>query len=238
MTDEQLSKVRQNQAEQKAFEDNLHKLLNGDKRIASKPLVVGKTPNALTLGGAKAGLELTVTKAVIDKMRSPEMRDSNGKRLRNSGHFLSSDEIIYALNSLKTPVMLLKGSKDDTIVAITDIQDQRGQQVMVSVLLNRMGSIGEINAITSAYGRENFAVYLQSQIHEHNNLIAINKDKADEMLLSIGVDFPKANTFISFDNSIAYTYEIVKHSFLKKGRRAIKWIIQGIKSMNLHLRNR
>lgn len=32
-----------------------------------------------------------------------------------------------------------------------------------------------------------------------------HKEKAKEMLLTIGVDFPKANTFISFDDSIAYT---------------------------------
>lgn len=31
-----------------------------------------------------------------------------------------------------------------------------------------------------------------------------NKEKTDKMLHSIGVDFPEENTFISFDNSIAY----------------------------------
>ena len=31
------------------------------------------------------------------------------------------------------------------------------------------------------------------------------------MLLSIGVDFPKANTFVSFDNNVAYTMANVNY---------------------------
>ena len=34
-------------------------------------------------------------------------------------------------------------------------------------------------------------------------IISINKEKANKMLHSIGVDFPEENTFISFNNIIA-----------------------------------
>ncbi|MDE7279995.1 MAG: hypothetical protein K2N26_09760 [Oscillospiraceae bacterium] len=36
--------------------------------------------------------------------------DKNGKRLKNSGHYLSEEQLAKALERLKEPVMVLKGS--------------------------------------------------------------------------------------------------------------------------------
>lgn len=66
-----------------------------------------------------------------------------------------------------------------------------------------------INDIRSVYGRDNFEQFLQSNL-EKGNLIAINKEKVNEMLCSIGKWYPKENTFISFDSSIAYSMQNVK----------------------------
>ena len=40
----------------------------------------------------------------------------------------------------------------------------------------------------------------------------IHMEKANKMLHSIGVDFPEENTFISFDNGIAYTTANVNYN--------------------------
>ena len=72
--------------------------------------------------------------------------------------------------------------------------------------VDKVGSVGEINKITSIYGREDFLQYVKANL-KSNNTIAINIKKASKMLLSIGVDFPEENTFIGFDSSIAYTTE-------------------------------
>lgn len=45
---------------------------------------------------------------------------------------------------------------------------------------------------------------------KQGNIIDANK-KANELVHSIGVDFPKANTIINFDDSIAYTTDNVKY---------------------------
>ncbi|MBD5402956.1 hypothetical protein HDR58_09210 [bacterium] len=74
--------------------------------------------------------------------------------------------------------------------------------------------------VASLYGRENFPQYIKANI-ESNNIIATNIEKANKMLHSIGVDFPKENTFISFDNSIAYTTANVnypKENTMKENR--------------------
>ena len=202
-------KIQQNESERNAFEKELHALLNGDKKIASKPLTVGVTTNALAICGADKNIQLTITKKVIDKAMRPELKDENGKRAKKSGHFLSEQQIAEALDNLKKPVMIIEGSKDNTIVAVTEIKDDKGQQIIVPIELNKSSSIDNVNNITSIYGREGFAEYIKNNIRD-NNIIAVNTEKANEMFLSIGVDFPKANTLISFDNSISYTDENVK----------------------------
>lgn len=208
---EMYRRIEQNEKEIKRFEADLKKLISGDKKLASSPLLVGKTPASLAICGADGTLDMTITKKVIDKIMSPEIRDSNGQRAKKSGHFLSESQLVNALENLKNPVMVLKGSQDNSLVAITDIQDDKGQQILVSISLSDSGSVDDVNRITSAYGKTEFASYLHRQINEEHSVLAYNQEKANDLLLSIGVDFPEANTIISFDNSIAYTTANVKY---------------------------
>lgn len=46
--------------------------------------------------------------------------------------------------------MVLKGSQDNSLVAITDIQDDKRQQILVSISLSDNGSVDDVNKITSA----------------------------------------------------------------------------------------
>ena len=140
----------------------------------------------------------------------PEMRDENGKRLKNSGHYLKENQLIEVLKSLKAPVMVLKGSLDNTFVAITDFKDDKDKEIIIAVEINKSIAFDKENIVTSAYGKDDFPIYIRDNINE-NNLVAVNIEKANEMLHSIGVDFPEENTFISFDNSIAYTTANVKY---------------------------
>jgi len=212
---EMAEKIRQNEREEIALSDNLHKLLSGDKKLTSRPLVIGKTPNALVICSKLAGikisceLDLVISKKIIDKAMRPEQRDENNRRTSKSGHFLNELQIGEALRNIKSPVMILKGSRNDSLVAVTELKDDKGQEIIVPIEFNKIGAVGEINNVTSIYGRENFADYIKENV-KNNSVIAINKEKANDMLLSIGVDFPKANTLISFDNSISYTTKNVK----------------------------
>lgn len=83
-TDKEIHKIRQNKQEEMSFRRNLHFLLNGNKKLASRPLVIGETPYSLAICGADGNLPLTITKKVIDKCMRPEKRDENGKRLKKS----------------------------------------------------------------------------------------------------------------------------------------------------------
>ena len=203
-------KIRQNQAEQAAFSLQLHKLLDGDQSVTNKPLVIGKTPNALAICGADSNLEMKIKKSVIDKSMRPEIRDETGRLVGKTGHGLTQGQLLEALNQIRTPVMILQGSREDSLVAITDVKDNKGRDVVAAVELHKAVGFDEINHVTSIYGRENIVRYISEQM-EQGKLLAINREKADELLHSIGKSYPKENTIISFDNSIAYSAANVKY---------------------------
>ena len=67
-----------------------------------------------------------------------------------------------------------------------------------------------MNMIASAYGRNNLEEYLERSV-ESNAILAINKEKVNDVHLSIGGHFSEATAPINFDNTIAYTLKNVKH---------------------------
>lgn len=204
-------KIQQNMQEQKEFEAKLHALLNGDRRVASAPLIVGTTTNALAICGANGDLPLTISKKVIDKAMRPEIRNESGRLTGKTGHELTEEQIANALNELKNPTMIFKGSHEDSLLAITEIEDNKGRNIVVAIDLDKEENFRVVNSIRSSYGRDNLSNFLDKNI-ENGNLLAVNNKKADKMLRSIGKSYPKENTFISFDNSIAYSMQNVKAS--------------------------
>ncbi len=203
-------KIRQNEQEKESFESDLHALIGGDKQIASKPLTVGITTNALTLCGANGELPLTISKRVIDKAMRPENRDESGRLIGKTGHGLSEKQLIQALDELKNPAMIFEGSHEGSLLAITSIKDDKSRNIVVAVELDKQENFSSVNSILSPYGRDNLKHYIEENM-EKSKLLAVNTEKADEMLHSIGKSYPKENTFISFDNSIAYTTTNVKY---------------------------
>lgn len=228
-------KIRQNYIEEKRLKENLRKLLSGDRALASKPLAVGKTPNALVICGANGDLELAIKKSVIDKCLRPEIRDSDGKLKGKTGHGLTEELLLQALNNIKNPAMILRGSHENSLVAVTNLRDQQGRAVIVAVELNKAEGFREINNITSTYGRNNFTEFL-NQKAERGEIIAVNKDKADEMLRSIGKKYPEENTFISFDSSIAYSTQNVKYPAKENSKLSVLGEIHKIQTEQQEVR--
>lgn len=186
------------------FADVLDKFLRREFS-GTATIPVCKTPNVLVFGGAKPGLEVVINPSTIRKCMAPP-----DERFGEScGHDLDRETLKYLVFALRNPVFLLKGSQPDSVVAVTDLIDKEGRPIVVPVALNRRNAWHPVIQIVSAYGRNNFEYYLQHQI-EKGNLLAINRSKASQVLLATGVQFPTEEMVISFDNSIAYTFENVK----------------------------
>ena len=64
-TEDEAKKIEENQREEKEFRKALSKLLSGDSKVASKPLLIGVTPNAIDCCIEKKGLNLVITKKLL-----------------------------------------------------------------------------------------------------------------------------------------------------------------------------
>lgn len=201
--------IIRNYQEDYGFADILERFLRKEfKNTATIPIC--KTPNVLALGGADLGLDIIINPKTIIKCMSKASK-------LHHGHDLDKDVFKYLVFELRNPVMLLKGSKDNTLVAVTDLKDRQNRPIIVTLALNRRNVHHLANQITSAYGRNNFNDYLRRQI-DNGNLIAVNKNKANQMLQSAGQQSPIEETLISFDNSIAYSFENV-NGFYQKNQK-------------------
>lgn len=200
--DKYLEKIEQNKKENIEFAEKLSSLLNNDDPYSA--ITIGKTPYSLIAVGANSDLDLLIRPDTIRKCMREATADEHG-------HLLT-EEMLQALpDELRNPILILKGSHEGSVVAVTELKDNENKEVIVSVEFNSGQDFGVVNRITSAYGKDNFQKYLNREIYEKSNLIAVNKNKANEMLRPFGLQLPTGNTFISFDNSIAYTLDNVKY---------------------------
>lgn len=207
---EELEKQAQNAAEQQKFASDFHALLAGDRTLASKPLVIGTTPNVLTICGADGKLNLTITKKVIDKAMRPEIRDENGRLTGKTGHGLTEQQILDALQNARNPIMVLKGGHGNSLLIVTEVLDKHGRNIVIPIDLSTTSAVCEVNAVRSTYGRDNLQTFLDNAFAD-GTVLAVDMKKADQMNLSSGKWYPEAISFICFDNSIAYSLKNVKY---------------------------
>ena len=157
-----LDKIKQNFQEESNFEQEFEKMLN--RGGTDKPLLVGKTPNSLAICGANDKEDLVISKRAIDKCMRPELRDESGRLVGKTGHGLSKEELLLALKQIKSPAMVLAGSVDNSLVAVTDLTNIKGGQIIVAIHIGEGSTFSAVNKITSLYGKENFMNYLYKQL--------------------------------------------------------------------------
>jgi len=206
---EEVNKIERNKKEESEFHNNFSKLLSGDRLVASRPIIIGVTPNAIDCCLEHKGLDLVITKSVIKKCMKKEIRDESGKQIKKSGHGLTEQMINDVVWAIKRPVMILRGSKPQSIALMTELKDKEERYIFVFISVNQINAVGKVNVVASVYGRNNYEEYLRRSA-ENNMILAINKEKVDDLHLSIGGHFSEAIAPINFDSTIAYTYNSVK----------------------------
>lgn len=195
-------KIEENKTEDENFENALNHFLNKSEKKINAPIIIGATPNSLAITGADKNKKIVINPNTILKAMG------NPNEIYH-GHELSFDIMKQLASELRNPVLILNGSHDGSRVAVTELKDKNNQGILIAVELDSKSGRQEVNRITSAYGKKNISNYIKKQLDE-NKLIACNKEKANEMFQSLGLQLPPEETFISFDNSIAYTTENVK----------------------------
>lgn len=200
-------RIQENHQEDVTFAARLSSLIQ-DPRPHTNPIHVGSTPIAIQILSVRP-LDIIINPKTVKKCMSPEKTDGQGRKLTKSGHGLTAEELSRIPQQIRNPVMIFSGSQPDSLVLITDMKDSKQREIMIALLLHQHDQHHEVHRITSMYGRDAMRDYLSREI-EAGHLLACNIEKANEMLQSLGLYLPQEETFIGFDDSIAYSEQNVK----------------------------
>lgn len=207
LTQEESENIVVNHNEDLEFAQKIDEFLNNNN-CNTQPLRVGHTPFSLIICGANANLEVGISPETIIKC----MNNSDD---HYHGHELTKELIASLPQSIRDPIMIFKGSHNNSLLLVTELKDKYNKEIVVPIELNSRKARTFINRITSAYGKKNIENYIFNQLQQQN-LLAINKEKANKLIQSLGLRLPPEESFICYGNSIAYSMKNVKYPIEKK----------------------
>lgn len=159
---------------------------------------LGTTPNVFIKHGAK-NVKMIMYDDVVAKVTGMK---------GDTAHTISIDEIAKLPSQLNDPILLFKGSVPGSFVALTELTDKYGNDVVVAVHINRKNERSTITKIaslyskTNEYGKNKIESFVNKQI-ESNNLIDASAKKAPTWFTTRGLQLPKVvQTIIDANNSI------------------------------------
>ena len=212
MNKKHAKKIAQNEAEDRKYQEQFTRYLKG-KMHSNEFLNIGSNPNIIKIL-KKVNI---VSNAKIIKLNQSDLKNallSSDKKNKNhtEGHSIPRSELYKLSKEIREPVMVIKGhsKNQNSIVLVTELKDDDEKRVLVPISLNREN--GEVNRITTIFSKKNIINYLKNNA---DNILAINKEKADKLLTDIEFQSPKSSV-IYFDNSIAYTFDNVNYPTSQK----------------------
>lgn len=199
-------KIKQNQVEDSRYVKQLQRYLQG-KMPTNERLNLGSNPNILKLLNSTAKT-VVINQSDIKNALAGQMVKT---KRHTGGHQILPNELYKLSKEIREPIMVLRGSQDNpnSVVMITELRDSKGKNVIVPIALDRQN--GQVNKITTLYGKDNIKNYLEKN---KKDIIAVNVEKAEQLYKDIGFQSPKSTT-ICFNNSIAYTTENVTYDYKK-----------------------
>jgi len=185
---EQIKNVTNNQEQVKIDSENFAKQVDeyvSGKMKSSDLINVGKTPQVLqNIGVPNNDIILKQSKL---KTIMQESSDPTSKL-----HGLPVDVVKRIPEALASPLNVLQSSTDNnSIVVITDLADKAERPIIASIEMNYEGQIGNLdflsNRLTSAYGKNNYDRFMQTEIAKGNLLYDIDEGIIKELPASTKV---------------------------------------------------
>lgn len=171
----QLQDVKNN-LEYKKF---VNKVLTGNlsKQEKSKPLYIGKTPAKLIEAGLPDNT-ISIGYKVIEKAQNN----------KNADHNLSKETISKVWEALKNPIAVIKAEQNENekkennrYSAIIDLQNDKGEYVLVAIEANKMLHDTKINDIRSIHSRQNYEPIIDKALND-NRLLKVDAEKIRNLL--------------------------------------------------------
>lgn len=149
---------------------------------------LGETPEILQKIGLKNN-PITMKQSALNHIIADGSPDSHL-------HNISIENIKRLPEAISSPLNVLysnSSTKGDSVVVITDLADNSERPIIVSILIDDNGRIGNIdfitNSLTSAYGKRDYDDYMKREIEKGNMLYDIDEGIKKE-LAQTRVQFP------------------------------------------------
>lgn len=178
---------------------NFYKVLedyNKNKNINKDLLVMTYTPKILQDIGLR-DLPIYMSKDHYNDITHAP--DPNNDKY----HGLTMQEVAEAPIILNNPALIVDSiSKNDSIVIIANSLDYDNRPIVISVKSDGNAlQVVDSNYLTSMYGRNNFDSWLD-RIIQKKYVLYVSKNKSQEMISRLGVQFPASFSSLSFDTII------------------------------------
>ena len=169
-------------------------------------LKVSDTPGMLLMVGCDQ-LPILYTQQHLRDAIKPESQ-SHSER-----HGLTVEQVKGVPGYLENPCMILDSlSRDDSIVVVLDVLDNKKRPIIATIKPNGDGSYGiekvDSNFLTSVYGRNGFESYIKRTI-EQDKVLFYNKNKTEKLFMFQGLQLPEAFNNLPFNVIIHPSNNIV-----------------------------
>ena len=167
---------------------------------------LGTTPQILVKHGASPGEVIMFEDCLL--------------KITGLKHSISLDELAKIPSQLNDPILLFRGSVANSFVALTEIKDKNGHDVLVIVHINKKMGRSVISKIASVYsktddsGSNRIVNYVLQQIRQ-GNLLDASVKKAPTWFTASGLQLPHAvQTIIdAYNSSLSQTTPKVNPKF-------------------------
>ena len=190
------------------FQEQVDAAISRQKDFSESQIVLGKTPDFFAKYGFQTDLPLVVRSRKLREMHQPP-KDTGANR-----HGLSVEILKKLPEAAAAPAMVLisRTHPTDSIVVVSDMVDSSNLPVVLAIQANRCANVNQINivvnSLNSAYGRSNFASFLQRS-YDENLILSVGKKNSHRLLQSPWLQLPSGLQSGDYIANISRFYEAV-----------------------------
>ena len=178
---------------------------SGGKYISGEPIDFGTTPPVYQALGAEAlPLKILNPRKLFSLLRP---KSEQGQRGDNT-HELTPELLAQVPQALQEPTLVFDSEQPGALVAVTSLQDSKGNPVVAAIHLSREAGFIRINKIASIYGKDN-ADSVFNRWQREGKLRYVDT-KNPSLLTSDGVQFSQEKSAKEPGHTVLTDADVVK----------------------------
>ena len=178
---------------------------SGGKYISGEPIDFGTTPPVYQALGAEAlPLKILNPRKLFSLLRP---KSEQGQRGDNT-HELTPELLAQVPQALQEPTLVFDSEQPGALVAVTSLQDSKGNPVVAAIHLSREAGFIRINKIASIYGKDNAGSVFNRWQREGKLRYVDTKNPS--LLTSDGVQFSQEKSAKELEHTVLTDADVVK----------------------------